>query len=89
MNKNRLLIKKEKTELKQEAFDLKHPRNTKGQFVSKYDATRNLEYWNKKWGKKYGVTTAEQDEAIVAMELGLDQEKAKPKKISIIELLKQ
>ncbi len=89
MNKNRLLIKKEKKELKQEAFDLKHPRNTKGQFVSKYDATRNLEYWNKKWGKKYGVTTAEQDEAIVAMELGLDQEKAKPKKISIIELLKQ
>ena len=89
MTKTKLQIKKEKKELKQEAFDLKHPRNTKGQFVSKYDATRNLEYWNKKWGKKYGVTTAEQDEAIVAMELGLDQEKAKPKKISIIELLKQ
>ena len=89
MTRTRLLIKKEKTELKQEAFDLKHPRNTKGQFVSKYDAQKNLEYWNKRWGKKYGVTTAEQDEAIIAMELGLDQEKAKPKKISIIELLKQ
>tara|TARA_B100001250_G_scaffold365139_1_gene345664 strand:- start:189 stop:458 length:270 start_codon:yes stop_codon:yes gene_type:complete len=89
MTRTRLLIKKEKTELKQEAFDLKHPRNTKGQFVSKYDAQKNLEYWNKKWGKKYGVTTAEQEEAIIAMELGLDQEKAKPKKISIIELLKQ
>ena len=89
MGENKLLIKKEKTELKQEAFDLKHPRNTKGQFVSKYDAPRNLEYWNKRWGKKYGVTTAEQDEAIIAMELGLDQEKAKPKKISIIELLKE
>ena len=89
MGENRLLIKKEKTELKQEAFDLKHPRNNRGQFVSKYDAAKNLEYWNKKWGKKYGVTTAEQDEAIIAMELGLDQEKAKPKKMSIIELLKQ
>jgi len=89
MARTRLLIKKEKTELKQEAFDLKHPRNTKGQFVSKYDAPKNLKYWNKRWGKKYGVTTAEQDEAIIAMELGLDQEKAKPKKISIIELLKQ
>jgi len=89
MTRTRLLIKKEKTELKQEAFDLKHPRNNKGQFVSKHDASKNLEYWNKKWGKKYGVTTAEQDEAIIAMELGLDQEKAKPKKISIIELLKQ
>jgi len=89
MARTRLLIKKEKTELKQEAFDLKHPRNTKGQFVSKYDAPKNLKYWNKRWGKKYGVTTAEQDEAIMAMELGLDQEKAKPKKISIIELLKQ
>ncbi len=89
MTRTRLLIKKEKTELKQEAFDLKHPRNTKGQFVSKYDAQKNLEYWNKRWGKKYGVTTAEQEEAIIAMELGLDQEKAKPKKISIIELLKQ
>ena len=50
MARNKLLIKKEKTELKQEAFDLKHPRNTKGQFVSKYDAPRNLEYWNKRWG---------------------------------------
>ncbi len=89
MARNKLLIKKEKTELKQEAFDLKHPRNAKGQFVSKYDATKNLEYWNKRWGKKYGITTAEQDEAIIAMELGLDQEKAKPKKISIIELLKE
>ena len=89
MARTRLLIKKEKTELKQEAFDLKHPRNTKGQFVSKYDAPKNLKYWNKRWGKKYGVTTAEQEEAIIAMELGLDQEKAKPKKISIIELLKE
>jgi len=89
MTKTRLQIKKEKKELRQEIFDLKHPRNTKGQFVSRYDAPKNLRYWKKQWGRKYGITTSEQSEAVIAMELGLDQEEAKPKKISIIELLKQ
>mgnify|MGYP006083287227 FL=1 len=89
MTTTRLQIKKEKKELRQEIFDLKHPRNTKGQFVSRYDAPKNLRYWKKQWGRKYGITTSEQSEAVIAMELGLDQEKAKPKKISIIELLKQ
>ena len=88
MAKTRLQIKKEKKELRQEIFDLKHPRNTKGQFVSRYDAPKNLRYWKKQWGRKYGITTSEQSEAVIAMELGLDQEEAKPKKISIIELLK-
>ena len=89
MARTKLQIKNEKKELKQEVFDLKHPRNPKGQFISKYDAENNLNYWNKQWGRKYGITTAEQGEAIIAMELGLDQEKAKPKKKSIIELLRQ
>ena len=89
MTTTRLQIKKEKKELRQEIFDLQHPRNTKGQFVSRYDAPKNLRYWKKQWGRKYGITTSEQSEAVIAMELGLDQEKAKPKKISIIELLKQ
>tara|TARA_B100000953_G_C17733023_1_gene329549 strand:- start:123 stop:392 length:270 start_codon:yes stop_codon:yes gene_type:complete len=89
MTTTRLQIKKEKKELRQEIFDLKHPRNTKGQFVSRYDAPKNLRYWKKQWGRKYGITTSEQSEAVIAMELGLDQEEAKPKKISIIELLKQ
>ena len=88
MAKTRLQIKKEKKELRQEIFDLRHPRNTKGQFVSRYDAPKNLRYWKKQWGRKYGITTSEQSEAVIAMELGLDQEEAKPKKISIIELLK-
>jgi len=88
MAKTRLQIKKEKKELRQEIFDLRHPRNTKGQFVSRYDAPKNLKYWKKQWGRKYGITTSEQSEAVIAMELGLDQEEAKPKKISIIELLK-
>ena len=88
MTKTRLQIKKEKKELRQEIFDLKHPRNTIGQFVSKYDAPKNLNYWKKQWGRKYGITTSEQGEAVMAMELGLDQEKAKPKKKSIMELLK-
>ena len=88
MTTTRLQIKKEKKELRQEIFDLKHPRNTKGQFVSRYDAPKNLRYWKKQWGRKYGITTSEQSEAVIAMELGLDQEEAKPKKISIIELLK-
>ena len=88
MTTTRLQIKKEKKELRQEIFDLRHPRNTKGQFVSRYDAPKNLRYWKKQWGRKYGITTSEQSEAVIAMELGLDQEEAKPKKISIIELLK-
>jgi hypothetical protein len=48
-----------------------------------------LNYWKKQWGRKYGITTSEQGEAVIAMELGLDQKKAKPKKKSILELLKQ
>ncbi len=88
MTKTRLEIKKEKKELREEIFDLKHPRNVKGQFVSRYDAPKNLNYWKKKWGRKYGITTSEQGEAVMAMELGLDQEEAKPKKKSILELLK-
>ena len=88
MARTKLQIKNEKKELKQEIFDLGHPRNVKGQFVSKYDAPKNLRYWKKKWGRKYGITTPEQGEAVMAMEQGLDQEKAEPKKKSIIELLK-
>jgi hypothetical protein len=88
MLRTKLQIKKEKKELRREIFDLGHPRNVKGQFVSKYDAPRNLKYWKKKWGRKYGITTSEQGEAVLAMEQGLDQEKAEPKKKSIIELLK-
>jgi hypothetical protein len=88
MLKTKLQIKKEKKELKQEIFDLQHPRDAKGQFVSKYDAPGNLKYWKKKWGQKYGITTSEQGEAVMAMERGLDQEVAEPKKKSIIELLK-
>ena len=84
-----LQIKKEKKELRQEIFDLRHPRNIRGQFVSKYDAPKNLNYWKKQWGRKYGITTSEQGEAVIAMELWLDQKKAKPKKKSILELLKQ
>ncbi len=87
MIRTKLQIKKERKELKQEIFDLRHPRNVKGQFVSKYDAPRNLRYWKKKWGRKYGITTP-QGEAVVAMEQGLDQEEAEPKKKSILELLK-
>jgi transposase-like protein len=88
MARTKLQIKNEKKELKQEIFDLGHPRNVKGQFVSKYDAPRNLRYWKKKWGRKYGITTPEQGEAVEAMEQGLDQEEAEPKKKSIIDLLK-
>ena len=88
MARTKLQIKNEKKELKQEIFDLGHPRNVRGQFVSKYDAPKNLRYWKKKWGRKYGITTPEQGEAVMAMEQGLDQEKAEPKKKSIIELLK-
>ena len=88
MIKTKLQIKKERKELKQEIFDLRHPRDVKGQFVSKYDAPRNLNYWKKRWGRKYGITTSEQGEAVMAMEQGLDQEKAEPKKKSILELLK-
>jgi hypothetical protein len=88
MIRTKLQIKKEKKELRREIFDLGHPRNVKGQFVSKYDAPRNLKYWKKRWGRKYGITTPEQGEAVMAMEQGLDQEKAEPKKKSIIELLK-
>jgi len=88
MIRTKLQIKNEKKELKQEIFDLGHPRNVRGQFVSKYDAPKNLRYWKKKWGRKYGITTPEQGEAVMAMERGLDQEKAEPKKKSIIELLK-
>ena len=88
MARTKLQIKNEKKELKQENFDLRHPRNVRGQFVSKYDAPKNLRYWKKKWGRKYGITTPEQGEAVMAMEQGLDQEKAEPKKKSIIELLK-
>jgi len=87
MIRTKLQIKKERKELKQEIFDLRHPRDVKGQFVSKYDAPRNLRYWKKKWGRKYGITTP-QGEAVVAMEQGLDQEEAEPKKKSILELLK-
>ena len=87
MIRTKLQIKKEKKELKQEIFDLRHPRNVKGQFVSKYDAPRNLRYWKKRWGRKYGITS-EQGEAVIAMEQGLDQEEAEPKKKSILELLK-
>ena len=88
MIRTKLQIKKEKKELRREIFDLGHPRNVKGQFVSKYDAPRNLKYWKKKWGRKYGISTPEQGEAVLAMEQGLDEEEAKPKKKSIIELLK-
>jgi hypothetical protein len=88
MIRTKLQIKKEKKELRREIFDLGHPRNVKGQFVSKYDAPRNLKYWKKRWGRKYGITTPEQGEAVMAMEQGLDQEKAEPKKKSILELLK-
>ena len=88
MARTKLQIKNEKKELKQEIFDLRHPRNVRGQFVSKYDAPKNLRYWKKKGGRKYGITTPEQGEAVMAMEQGLDQEKAEPKKKSIIELLK-
>ncbi len=88
MRKTKLQIKKEKQELKQEIFDRRQPRNVKGQFVSKYDAPKNLNYWKKQWGKKYGITTSEQGEAVIAMEEGLDEEHAKPRKKSIIELLK-
>ena len=88
MARTKLQIKNEKKELKQEIFDLGHPRNVRGQFVSKYDAPKNLRYWKKKWGRKYGITTPEQGEAVIAMEQGLDQEEAEPKKKSIIELLK-
>ena len=88
MIRTQLQIKKERKELKQEIFDLRHPRDVKGQFVSKYDAPRNLRYWKKKWVRKYGITTPEQGEAVVAMEQGLDQEEAEPKKKSILELLR-
>ena len=88
MTRTKLQIKKEKKELRREIFDLRHPRNVRGQFVSKYDAPRNLRYWKKRWGRKYGITMPEQGEAVLAMEQGLDQEEAKPKKKSIIELLK-
>ena len=88
MIRTKLQIKKERKELKQEIFDLRHPRNVKGQYVSKYDAPRILRYWKKRWGRKYGITTSEQGEAVMAMEQGLDQEKAEPKKKSILELLK-
>ena len=88
MARTKLQIKNEKKELKQEIFDLRHPRNVRGQFVSKYDAPKNLRYWKKKWGRKYGISTPEQGEAVIAMEQGLDQEEAEPKKKSIIELLK-
>ena len=87
MIRTKLQIKKERKELKQEIFDLRHPRDVKGQFVSKYDAPRNLRYWKKKWGRKYGITTPE-GEAVMALEQGLDQEEAEPKKKSILELLK-
>ena len=88
MTRTKLQIKKEKKELRREIFDLRHPRNVRGQFVSKYDAPRNLRYWKKRWGRKYGITMPEQGEAVLAMEQGLDQEKAEPRKKSIIELLK-
>ena len=84
MRKTKLQIKKEKQELKQEIFDLRHPRNVKRQFVSKYDAPKNLNYWKKQWGRKYGITTSEQGEAVMAMEEGLDDEHAKPRMKSII-----
>ena len=87
MIRTKLQIKKERKELEQEIFDLRHPRDVKGQFVSKYDAPRNLRYWKKKWGRKYGITTPE-GEAVVAMVQGLDQEEDEPKKKSILELLK-
>ena len=89
MIRTKLQIKKERNELKQEIFDLRHPRDVKGQFVSKYDAPRNLRYWKKKWGRKYGITP-EQGEAVIAMEEGLDQENAESieKRKSTIELLK-
>jgi hypothetical protein len=70
MTTTRLQIKKEKEELRQEIFDLRHPRNIRGQFVSRYDAPKNLNYWKKQWGRKYGITTSEQGEAVMAMELG-------------------
>jgi|TARA_Y100000296_G_scaffold77435_1_gene99049 hypothetical protein len=52
-------IEKERRELKEEIFDLKHPRNEKGQFQSKATVDDTLRFWKKKWGPKYGLGESE------------------------------
>ena len=52
-------IEKERRELKEEIFDLKHPRNKKGRFQSKATTGDTLRFWKKKWGAKYGLGESE------------------------------
>ena len=52
-------IEKERRELKEEIFDLKHPRNAKGRFQSKATVGDTLKFWKEKWGPKYGLGESE------------------------------
>ena len=44
-------IKEEKAALKQELWDIKHPRDAQGNFTKGEN-----EMWLMKWGKKYGLS---------------------------------
>ena len=52
-------IDKQRRELKEEIFDLKHPRNEKGRFQSKATTADTLRFWREKWGPKYGIGKSE------------------------------
>ena len=55
IRKTKLEIANEKKELRQELFDLKHPRNEKGKFIHNANPEDTLIYWRKRWGEKYGI----------------------------------
>ena len=71
----------------EEQTDVGH-KHRKGSYNSKCALAHGRWDLRSKWGRKYGITTPEQGEAVEAMEQGLDQEEAEPKKKSILELLK-
>ena len=59
IRKTKLEIANEKKELRQEIFDLKHPRNEKGKFIHNANAEDVLIYWKRRWGEKYGIGKSE------------------------------
>ena len=60
IRKTKLEITNEKKELRQELFDLKHPRNERGKFIHSANPEDILIYWRKRWGEKYGIGQSEE-----------------------------
>jgi len=59
IRKTKIEIENEKQELRQELFDLKHPRNEKGKFIHNANPEDVLIYWKRRWGEKYGIGQSE------------------------------